>query len=390
MRHIYITLLVALVSLTAYAAPRATVSLLTCMEGSDIYELEGHTGLRVQFDNGADMTVNWGVFDFNSPGFVYRFVKGETDYLAAAFPTSLFLQSYRHDGRAVFEQTLALDSLQTERLIELISENLLPENRVYRYNYVLDNCATRPLALIEKAVGDTLTLSSPRVPASERNTFRNAMRHFHANYPWYQFGIDTALGSGIDRTVSEREASFAPVMLADMLAGATFPSGAPVVSSSQWLVGGPDTPSASLGPTPTVLSPLFWGWVVFAIAFTVTVLQMRGITRWGRWFDTIYFGIMGLEGLLLTFLIFVSVHEATSPNWLYLWLNPLCLIGAVAPWLKKGKRLEFCYQSVNFALLIVLGVLFALGVQSPNPAFIPLMAASALRAAAAIKQNRRG
>ena len=219
MRHIYITLLVALVSLTAYAAPRATVSLLTCMEGSDIYELEGHTGLRVQFDNGADMTVNWGVFDFNSPGFVYRFVKGETDYLAAAFPTSLFLQSYRHDGRAVFEQTLALDSLQTERLIELISENLLPENRVYRYNYVLDNCATRPLALIEKAVGDTLTLSSPRVPASERNTFRNAMRHFHANYPWYQFGIDTALGSGIDRTVSEREASFAPVMLADMIAG---------------------------------------------------------------------------------------------------------------------------------------------------------------------------
>ena len=52
--------------------------------------------------------------------------------------------------------------------------------------------------------------------------------------------------------------------------------------------------------------------------------------------------------------------------------------------------MEFCYQSVNFALLIVLGVLFALGVQSPNPAFIPLMAASALRAAAAIKQNRRG
>ena len=121
MRHIYITLLVALISLTAYAAPRATVSLLTCMEGSDIYELEGHTGLRVQFDNGADMTVNWGVFDFNSPGFVYRFVKGETDYLAAAFPTSLFLQSYRHDGRAVFEQTLALDSLQTESLSQRIS-----------------------------------------------------------------------------------------------------------------------------------------------------------------------------------------------------------------------------------------------------------------------------
>ena len=44
-------------------------------------------------------------------------------------------------------------------------------------------------------------------------------------------------------------------------------------------------------------------------------------------FDTIYFNIAGLAGLLLTFLIFVSVHYATSPNWLYLWLNPLCFIG---------------------------------------------------------------
>ncbi len=390
MKRILTSLVAIIVALTAAAAPRAEVSLLTCMEGSDIYELEGHTGLRIRFDNNQDMTVNWGVFDFNSPGFVYRFVKGETDYLAAAFPTDLFLDSYRADGRAVYEQTLALDSLQTERLMELIFENLRPENRVYRYNYVLDNCATRPLALIERALGDTLTLSSPGVPASERNTFRNAMRHFHANYPWYQFGIDTALGSGIDRPVSEREASFAPVMLADMLAGATTSTGTPIVRSSQWLVGGPDTPSASLGPTPLALTPLFWGWAVFAIAFTVTILQMRGMARRGRWFDTVYFAVLGLSGLLLTFLIFVSVHEATSPNWLYLWLNPLCFIGAVAPWLKKGKRLEFCYQSVNFALLIVLGVLLALGVQSPNPAFIPLMAASALRAAAAIKQNHRG
>ena len=86
-----------------------------------------------------------------------------------------------------------------------------------------------------------------------------------------------------------------------------------------------------------------------------------------------------MEGLLLTFLIFVSVHEATSPNWLYLWLNPLCFIGAVSPWLKRGKGLEICYQSVNFALLIALTVIFLAGVQSPNTAFWPLMIASAVR-----------
>ncbi|MCM1521883.1 MAG: DUF4105 domain-containing protein [Muribaculaceae bacterium] len=367
------------------AAPSVEVSLLTASEGADIYQLEGHTALRFKIDDMRDFTVNWGVFDFNSPGFVYRFVKGETDYMAAAVPTKLFLDQYRLEGRTVTEQTLNLDTLQVERLIRLVDENLLPQNRVYRYNYVLDNCATRPLAMIEAAVGDTLRLTAPAVSREERSTFRRAMRHYHRNYPWYQFGIDLALGSGIDREIPDRASAFAPVMLQDMLAGATLPSGLPAVKETRLVVGSPDTPSAVRGSTPVHLTPLFWGWVVFAIAFTVTVLQARGYLRWARIFDTVWFTILGLTGLLLTFLIFVSVHEATSPNWLYLWLNPLCFIGAVTPWLKSGKRLQFCYQSVNFALLIVLAIIFVIGVQVPNAAFVPLISATALRAIASIK-----
>ena len=72
------------------------------------------------------------------------------------------------------------------------------------------------------------------------------------------------------------------------------------------------------------------------------------------------FGLYGILGLILTFLIFVSVHEATSPNWVY------------------------SYQFVNFALLILLAVIFLCGIQSPNPAFYPLMAADAMRALAYI------
>ncbi|MCM1163280.1 MAG: DUF4105 domain-containing protein [Muribaculaceae bacterium] len=367
------------------AASRYDVSLLTCSEGSDIYQLEGHTALRFKSGDSLDITVNWGVFDFHSPGFVYRFVKGETDYMAVAVPTRLFLNEYRREGRRVLEQVINLDSLQAERLAWMVNENLMPQNRVYRYNYVLDNCATRPLAMIESALGDTITLASPAVDRGERSTFRRAMRHYHSHYPWYQFGIDLALGSGIDREVSDRASTFAPVMLADMLAGATLPSGAPAVKASRWAVGGESTPSVILSPTPTLLSPLFWGWVVFALAFTVSVLQAKGIKKWARIFDTVWFTLMGLTGLLLTFLIFVSVHEATSPNWLYLWLNPLCFIGAVAPWLKSGKRLVFCYQIVNFALLIILVILFLLGVQSANVAFIPLLAATMLRSLCGIK-----
>ena len=377
MRHILI-LLAMLLSLTAAASP-LRISLLTCSEGPEIYELEGHSALRIIHPEYGDFIVNWGVFDFNSPGFVYRFVKGETDYMAAPAATGRFLESYRRQGRTVREQVLRLDSVQAETLLWLVMENIKPENCVYRYNYVLDNCATRPLALIEKAIGDTLTLGPTPLTGEDGTTFRNAMRHYHRSYPWYQFGIDTALGSGIDRHITERENTFAPVALERMISTATLPSGEPLVISESYILGTENTPAASAGPTPWYLTPMFWAIVMMVLALWVSIRQYRGSVRAARWYDTIFFTLCGVEGIILTFLIFVSVHEATSPNWLYLWLNPLCFIGATAPWLKKGKCLEIWYQIVNFALLLMLTVIFIAGIQSPNPAFLPLMAASALR-----------
>ena len=378
-------LLIALLSAFQAMAGAPVVSLLVCDRGGEIYELEGHAGLRIQHDVYGDFTVNWGVFDFNSPGFVYRFVKGETDYIAAAAPTPYFLRAYEAQGRSVREYDLRLDSLQAERLTEAVMQNIRPENRTYRYNYVLDNCATRPLAVVEAAVGDTLTLATPPLNPGERTTFRNVMRHYHASYPWYQFGIDTALGSGIDRPISEREAAFAPVLLGPMVEGATLPDGSQAVTATRYLVGSAHTPSVVLGPTPWFLTPMAVSLIILSLSVIVSIGQLRGrCLRGARWFDTLWFSIEGLEGLILTFLIFISVHEATSPNWLYLWLNPLCFIGAIAPWLKNGARLQFTYQSVNFALLIALAGIFVSGVQSPNPAFLPLMAATLLRSATII------
>lgn len=378
LRCLFITFAI-LLSLRAGASDTAVVSLLTCSEGREIYELEGHTGLRIQHPLYGDFTVNWGVFDFDSPGFVYRFVKGETDYIAAAVSTDRFLEAYRRQGRTVREQTLRLTPAQTDRLVDMIMTNIRPENRVYRYNYVLDNCATRPLMMIEKAIGDTVTLGSKALEGRDATTFRNVMRHYHRNYPWYQFGIDTALGSGIDRPISQRETGFAPVVLADMIAGATTPGGEQLTLSDGYLIGSSATPPAPAGPTPWTLTPMFWASVIFLLAIWVSIRQKQGHAKAARWFDTLYFSLCGTEGLLLTFLIFASVHEATSPNWLYLWLNPLCFVGAVSPWLKRGKGLEICYQSVNFACLIALAAIFLAGVQSPNPAFWPLMIASAVR-----------
>ena len=52
------------------------VSLLTCAPGTEIYELFGHTAIRYENPaEGKDLVFNYGIFSFNTPNFVLRFVK---------------------------------------------------------------------------------------------------------------------------------------------------------------------------------------------------------------------------------------------------------------------------------------------------------------------------
>ena len=90
---------------------------------------------------------------------------------------------YAADGREVTEQILALTPQQSQRVVELVEDNLRPENRTYRYNYVADNCATRPLAVVERALSDTITLGAPEEAIAHAAGFREAMRYYHRNYP---------------------------------------------------------------------------------------------------------------------------------------------------------------------------------------------------------------
>ena len=201
---------------TGIVAEAPVVSLLTCAPGELVYELEGHTGLRFRTST-TDIVVNWGLFDFNSPGFIYRFVRGETDYTVGAAPTEWFLNQYRHQGRSVTEQVLNLTPTEALRLQQLVADNM-QNNPVYRYNYVKDNCSLRPLRLIEKALAPDSIHFTDTVAAG--TTFRSMMTDFHRSYPWYQFGIDLALGSGIDYRITTAEAAFAPVTLQKLAASA--------------------------------------------------------------------------------------------------------------------------------------------------------------------------
>ena len=342
------------------------VSLLTAWPGPEVYQLCGHSAIRIRGAE-VDSVWNYGVFDFDEPNFVYRFVKGETDYMLVGYPTMWFMPEYLSEGRKVLEQDLNLTQDEAWKLRSLLQTEALPHNRTYRYNYVKDNCATRITNRLAQATDARLIFPD----TIAYGTFRREMRAFHRDYPWYQFGIDLALGSGLDRELRANEEMFVPTVMSDRYAKATLSDGRRLVSDTRQLT--PDSGHATMPPTPWYLTPNFWSAICFILmaAFSVFMAWKRRILHW---LYCLWFALIGLGGCIIAFLVFASDHEATSPNMLL--LNPLQLIVAVCVWWPRAHWPVDIMAWYNIVVLGILLIIWPFQLQSANQAFFPLMGAT--------------
>ncbi len=344
-----------------------TVSLLTCYPGAEVYALCGHTAIRVR-SAAMDSVWNYGLFDFTEPNFLYRFVKGETDYRLGGYPFAWFLPEYVERGSKVVEQEINFTQPEAHRLLLELRTESLPQNCTYRYNYVRDNCATRVIERIDKAAGTKILY-----PGFNRyGTFRREMRAYHVNYPWYQFGIDLVLGSGLDRELSAREEMFVPIELMDKAAKATFADGRPFVRSTRVLNEG--TPRAVLPPTPWYLTPLFWAAIVAVLALAVAVFDIRR-GKCLRMAYSLYWLLVGIAGIVVWFLAFFSTHEATSPNIHIWWVTPLMLAAAVTIWIPRLHHVTNVLAWVGGIGTLLILVMWPFQPQVNNLAIYPLMIA---------------
>ncbi len=351
------------------------VSLITCAPGPDVYELCGHAAIRIR-NSEMDSVWNYGIFDFSSPNFLYRFVKGETDYMVRGYDFARFMPAYVMRGSEVLEQTLDLSQDEALKLRSLLSTEALPENRVYRYNYVRDNCATRPWRRVMEAAPSIALPDTLLFP-----TFRKEMRRFHRNYPWYQFGIDLVLGSGLDYPLERDEDIFAPPVLAAKVARATIGEGAdgdsvrgrrPLVAETSVVY--PGRGDVTLPPTSPFLTPMAAGIVTLIISFGALFACILKKSVW-RWWISLYFAIAGVAGCIVAFLVFCSEHEAVRPNILILWLNPLQFVVAVGIWLESARRLLGIAAWYEIIIAILIPVLSLTGIfpQYLNAATYPFL-----------------
>jgi hypothetical protein len=353
------------------------VSLVTFYPGSEPHNIWGHSEIRVQ-QGPVDVYFNYGVFDFQAPAFMWRFMLGQTDYLCQPVPRAYAMLGM--ENRRMVEQELNLPQDKAIMVRDFLWNNAQPENRTYRYKFLSDNCSTRPRDIIEMAAGEGL-----RYPAMSDSTvtYRDILAHYCRNYAWERFGIDLVLGWNVDTVLDQRATMFIPMLLMDAVAGATITTD----STTTRLVKATTVPidKSTEGnvrpPTPWYLSPMTVAVLVLALTLMVTWRDWRRHDV-ARWFDTVLFSAGGLAGCLLFFLIFFSTHEATSPNINIAWLNPLLLLLAILPWFKKTRNAARWLHALNALVVALLMLAWPWQPQVGNFAFFPLMTALVTRSLA--------
>ena len=299
--------------------PKLRISLITCDAGDDIYTIWGHTAIRVTDSiRQTDIVYNFGSFDFNTPNFVAKFMRGDLNYFISSDSYSNFLYEYQYFGRDVHEQVLKLTPAEKLNWQLELQNNMLPANRFYLYNFIGDNCTTR--------IKDGLFKHAPI------NNYSIGIRSYReevvaAPYQnglgWIGLGIDLLLGALADQRPNLTQEAFLPALLYKKMA-----LNPKLILASNDIKYNTKTSEKGWAPIAILIAIL----LIYVLVASWNTLLTQLIAKI---MDISLLLLMGIGGALVLYMSQFSLHTACHENYNLIWLHPLYLIAVPLYFISK-------------------------------------------------------
>ena len=334
--------------------------LVTCEPGEEVYERFGHSGIRV-YDpvTGIDEVFHWGLFSFDTPNFVGRFISGNTDYEMGVYSTKFFMLQYIERESAIYAQELDLTPEQKHALWAKLWVNYRPENRKYRYNFIYDNCATRPYQLIISAYNYKVLLNYE----IHQTTYRDIINKYVPIGSTFNTGINIIIGSDADKFITTKESAAFPMYTMDALTHTEYITEngqTPIVKKQEVM---------HIAEHKNFKINQFTYYISIIIPLSLALLcgfYTNKKKRYVPCFTHLVLFVSGLVGIVISYLWFFSHHPLVDDNINILWCNPLNIILAILLIIhKKSLRMtKFILSIASLMLSIIFLVLLIINIQS--------------------------
>lgn len=328
-----------------------SISILTCGPGEEVYELYGHTAIRVQnISKGEDWVFNYGVFSFNKPNFVWNFMLGKTDYELGIVPYYDFIDSYTSESRTINELLLNLNDKEKISIYRSLLDDYRNKRGEYRYNFLYSNCTTRAIGQIENHIEGQINYMTDSLRTDL--TYRKIIYEFLGNREWLKFGQDLILGRSADTPIGIEQQMFSPIYAQKYLEHATIMGTdgilRPLVVASNNII--PEDTDNDIN-IDVPISPMQLMLILLFIALGLSVYELKS-GRFFTLFDIFLMLIHGFIGIFISILFFLSEQPTVNSNFLVTLYNPMLL--AAIPILlfrKKIKIWRVCYVSLVLVTL---------------------------------------
>jgi hypothetical protein len=296
--------------------------LLTCGPGTETYSVYGHSALRIVIpEMKSDIVYNWGLFDFGVKNFVWKFAKGRLDYMVGAERSDSFVKGYFFEERYVYSQRINLEPKEMRIIVNLVNENVKPENAKYRYDFFYDDCSTRIRDLFEKAVGENLKY--PPAGKGKNPSFRDMVAKYQSPFPWYRFGVDLIMGSTSDKEANFRDRMFLPIDMREELSKTLIRRNDKMIPLLQNPVTLLDFPPPVIKQHLLLSPPFVFTMVLIIIMILAAMTKSRKIIRW---IDIFIYSVFSILSVLMIFFNFFTDHQQMRMNFNIVWLNPFIIV----------------------------------------------------------------
>lgn len=370
--HFIFVLLFSCFQLTAQQklTSEATVSVVTCGPGSELYSAFGHSAFRV-YDPllKLDKIYNYGTFDFNKPNFYLNFAKGKLIYQLSTTRYGYFLQQFNYENRWVKTQELALNEADVQAVYDFLENNAKPENMSYQYDFFYDNCSTKIEKVIKGVLKDKVTFNNNHI--TDQKSHRDLIADYTAEkFKWGKFGIDLALGSVIDRDATAIEYKFLPDYIYLGFNNATINvdgKNIPLVKANNTVL------NENIPPQPFSMLQPFIVFLLIALFFIFkTYLNYKNGKR-TKWVDFSLYFITGALGVVVLLLWFATSHTATYKNFNFLWAFAPNLVVSFFIFKEILPKWLTNYNKLLLVLLAIQTILWILKIQVFNLAIMPII-----------------